>query len=115
MFLCYLVVNPGGSGAALGGRIDILVNNGGKQVAQESIEDITDEQLEADPYKPPFYHPGEGDEHERGLPVGREGEQLRRHGSQRSRSRLAIFSTSSRASSSSSVSFSGVDIRSARH
>ncbi|MEW1965835.1 SDR family oxidoreductase [Micrococcus sp. 2A] len=27
--------------------LDILVNNGGKQVAQESIEDITDEQLEA--------------------------------------------------------------------
>ena len=31
---------------ALGG-LDILVNNGGKQVAQESIEDIDDEQLEA--------------------------------------------------------------------
>ena len=31
---------------ALGG-LDILVNNGGKQVAQESIQDIDDEQLEA--------------------------------------------------------------------
>lgn len=29
------------------GGLDILVNNGGKQVAQESIEDIDDEQLEA--------------------------------------------------------------------
>ncbi len=29
------------------GGLDVLVNNGGKQVAQDSIEDIDDEQLEA--------------------------------------------------------------------